>query len=157
MGQTPFLREDFNELMKSNDLRIALVGASMIDLHLTLLFTVVMVGNSKICSGLLDSEQNGPLSTFAAKTKMAYALGLIDEKTRKDLDFIRKIRNEFAHSVKAISFKDSPIREYCNELSVPKEKHNEMQRPTSIFNQAVEENIRRIKKRAGLEMSKRTS
>jgi DNA-binding MltR family transcriptional regulator len=146
---------DFNELMKSNDLRIAIVGASMVDLYLNFLLTTIMVGNLKVCKGLLDSEQNGPLSSFAAKAKVAYALGLIDEQTKKDLDYIRKIRNEFAHSFKAISFQNSPIREYCNELSTAKRKKNEVQRLTSIYNQAIEENIERLKKRAAKELSKR--
>src|SRR5262249_9673309 len=46
----------------------------------------------------------GPLQAFAAKIELAYALGLIREDTRIELNIIRKIRNEFAHGFKDTSF-----------------------------------------------------
>lgn len=146
---------NFNNLMKSNDRSIAISGACMVDLSLGLLFTTVMVNDPKAVKGLLAPEQNGPLSSFAAKAKVAYALGLIDEQTKEDLYYIRKIRNEFAHSFKAISFQDSPIREYCNKLSTAKRNKDKTQRLTSIYNQAIQENIKRINKRAATELSKK--
>src|SRR5258707_147607 len=39
----------------------------------------------------------GPISSFAAKTDIAYALGLLTDHDHTDLQIIRKIRNEFAH------------------------------------------------------------
>jgi len=147
--------EAFDALMKSNDRSIAISGACMIDLYLGLLFTVVMVEDPKVVKELLDSERHGPLSSFAAKAKVAYALGLIDEQTKEDLDYIRKIRNKFAHSPKEISFKDNPIREYCNKLSTAKRNKDKTQRLTSIYKQAVQNNIKRINKRATTELSRR--
>lgn len=44
-------------------------------------------------------RHNGPLSTFSARLDMAFALYLIGEKTRHDLDIIRDIRNDFAHDL----------------------------------------------------------
>jgi len=37
------------------------------------------------------------LGDFASRIEMAFALGWIDEETRKDLTLLRKIRNDFAH------------------------------------------------------------
>lgn len=146
---------NFNNLMKSNDRSIAISGACTVDLYLGLLFTVVMVNDPKVVKGLLDGEHHGPLSSFAAKAKVAYALGLIDKQTKEDLDYIRKIRNKFAHSVKPISFQDRPIREYCNKLSTAKRNKDKTQRLTSIYNQAIQENIERINKRAVTELFKK--
>ncbi|MDD5010667.1 MAG: MltR family transcriptional regulator [Phycisphaerae bacterium] len=61
-------------------------------------------------------ENNGPLETFSNRIKFVYAMGLIDKQTFKDLNCIRKIRNEFAHTIQ-LSFSESPIREWCKELS----------------------------------------
>jgi hypothetical protein len=42
---------------------------------------------------------NAPLSTFSSKIKVGYALGCYGRKTRHDLDALREIRNQFAHTV----------------------------------------------------------
>jgi len=63
----------------------------------------------------------GPLATFAARIKVAFALGLIDAQMEKDLNYIRKIRNEFAHSKEPISFDKSPVRELRKQLSTANE------------------------------------
>lgn len=46
---------------------------------------------------------DGTLSTYSDKTLMAYALGLIDKKEKKNIDVIRQIRNACAHSRKPLS------------------------------------------------------
>ena len=46
---------------------------------------------------------DGTLSTYFDKTLIAYALGLIDKKDRKNIDLIRQIRNACAHSRKPLS------------------------------------------------------
>lgn len=48
-------------------------------------------------------EQDGPISSFSLKIKMAYALGIIDKDYRKRIDLIREIRNACAHCRKPIS------------------------------------------------------
>lgn len=46
----------------------------------------------------LLSGFNAPLGTFSSRIKAGYALGLINEEQFRDLECLRKIRNEFAHS-----------------------------------------------------------
>ncbi len=48
---------------------------------------------------------------------MAYYLGLISPACRRDLDIIRKIRNDFAHKLEIDSFGVESIRNRCRELS----------------------------------------
>jgi DNA-binding MltR family transcriptional regulator len=45
-----------------------------------------------------------PFSTFSAKIQVSYAMGLIHEPLYTTLDLIRRIRNDFAHERKAVSF-----------------------------------------------------
>ena len=60
---------------------------------------------------------NAPLGTFSARVKMAYALGLIAEDQYADLEHLRKIRNEFAHSWKLISFSEPRIAAHIAALN----------------------------------------
>ena len=59
----------------------------------------------------------GPLATFSSKTDIAFAIGLFPEHTYRDLGLIRKVRNSFAHDLQPLSFEDSPISDYCSNLS----------------------------------------
>jgi len=76
---------------------------------------------------------HGPLSTFASRSDCAYALTIIDENLHRDLKFIRKIRNHFAHHPSDTSFADSPIKDFCAELSLGKNGES----PRSMFLIAV--------------------
>jgi len=61
----------------------------------------------------------GPLSSFSAKIDMAFSLGLITKIERDELHRIRRIRNEFAHSLNHnLCFSESPIREHIKELKL---------------------------------------
>ena len=53
--------------------------------------------NHKTSSNMLESTQ--PLGTFSARINMAFCLGLISENLFNDLEILRKIRNDYAHSL----------------------------------------------------------
>jgi hypothetical protein len=40
---------------------------------------------------------DGDIARFSAKIELGFSLGLYGQKTRNDLHYIRKVRNEFAH------------------------------------------------------------
>ncbi|MGN6260294.1 MAG: MltR family transcriptional regulator [Ralstonia sp.] len=52
---------------------------------------------------------NAPLGTFSSRIKAAHALGLITKEQFSDLEHLRKIRNEFAHSWQPIDFSHPKI------------------------------------------------
>ena len=56
----------------------------------------VLYADSAARSDMLGDR--GPISTYADKILMAYALGFIDKETRKRINIIREIRNACAHS-----------------------------------------------------------
>jgi len=66
-------------------------------------------------------EYNGPMGSFSAMTQVAYAFKLIGPKVRSDLNIVRHIRNQFAHSRRPIRFTTVEVREACKHLQLPDE------------------------------------
>ena len=60
---------------------------------------------------------NAPLGTFSSRIKAAYALGLIAKDQSEDLERLRKIRNEFAHSWRPITFGNPKIAPHIRALN----------------------------------------
>jgi DNA-binding MltR family transcriptional regulator len=58
----------------------------------------------------------GPLSTTSAQIKMLSALEWISPKTAKNLDLIRKIRNQFAHDPPEDGFHNKKIRSLIESM-----------------------------------------
>ncbi|MDN5003978.1 hypothetical protein ACFQZO_24375 [Bradyrhizobium sp. GCM10027634] len=67
-------------------------------------------------SRLFDGPM-GALKSFSNKIEISCMLSLIDKQTRKDLRLIKKIRNNFAHSSRFVSFSTEHIAKDCRELS----------------------------------------
>lgn len=84
-------------LMEESDRGAVLVGASHIDQYLKKLFEAVAPSElgKKQRKSLLDYP--GPLSSFAARTEVAYATRLIDQNLYRALHSLRRIRNDVAH------------------------------------------------------------
>lgn len=59
---------------------------------------------------------NAPLGTLSARIKMAYSLGLVTKPQYDDLERLRRIRNEFAHSWEPVSFSDQKIAGHISAL-----------------------------------------
>jgi hypothetical protein len=60
------------------------------------------------------------LSSLARKISMARALGIYGTKMRSDLNWIRHIRNAFAHSKIHLEFATKEIADACDQLFIPK-------------------------------------
>ena len=66
-----------------------------------------------------ETEMFGPrgiVSTFGAKAAVAYAMGVITKKTRRNIDCLREIRNAFAHSFVPIYFSTKEVKDAVNLL-----------------------------------------
>jgi hypothetical protein len=63
-------------------------------------------------------EYEGAVGSFSSKIVVAYALKLIGSTTRSDLDLIRFLRNEFAHSRMPFCFKTPEVRAVCDQLKI---------------------------------------
>lgn len=101
-------------LHEESDRGTVLVGAAAMDEGLTRLLRSFFVDSKKIVDQLF--EHQGSLGTFSGKIDLAFCCGLIGVQSQRDLHLIRKIRNDFAHSLSAASFDDESISARCNEL-----------------------------------------
>jgi len=109
---------DYNRVVKSfhseTDRAAAVLAASFTECFLEKLLRSCMRDDS-----LIDNlfTGYGPLSTFSARSDCAFAFGIIDKNMHRDLKFIRKIRNHFAHHPSDAVFDESPVKDFCCELS----------------------------------------
>jgi len=60
---------------------------------------------------------NAPLGTFSARIKAAYALGLVTKDQFLDLERLRKVRNDFAHSWVPLSLEHPKLAAAVNAMS----------------------------------------
>ena len=82
---------------RETDRGAALVGAAMLDEGLR--SVLAMYFEPEVAADLLDG--NAPLSSFAARVKMAYALTIVEPALYADLEVVRGVRNEAAHFARA--------------------------------------------------------
>jgi hypothetical protein len=64
-------------------------------------------------------EAYGPLSSFAAKIDLAFALEITTEAAYIELHKMRKIRNEFAHTKEMLSLDTEPVKSLFYKLARP--------------------------------------
>ena len=103
-----------DSLNKESDRAIPLISAAIIEeiLHRTLkAFFCDVAASKKMLEGF-----NAPLGTFSSKLDACYALGLIDEYEFNEINLIRKVRNEFAHTAYDADFNIQKVKDLCMTL-----------------------------------------
>lgn len=103
---------------EENDRAITIVGPAFLDTLLTEMLINFLVDDQKEVQRLMQPE--GPLGTFGAKVSACYCLGLIGETIKSDLRIVAKVRNRFAHDLRA-DFSDNQLKNWCNSLRWHKE------------------------------------
>ena len=118
---TPSGRELGRELMSlvsgllaEGQRALVVVGAARLDLSLEHLLKSVMLHHPGGSDDLFHSDR--PLGTFSAKIALAYRLGLISGEIESSLQLVRKIRNDFAHSIGNASLSESAHSNRLREL-----------------------------------------
>ncbi len=109
------LSEFLNEFNKETDRGAALNAASVLDEWLLNILKGFLADN-KSSKDLLDGF-NAPLGTFSARAAAAHSLGLIQDNEFQEITIIRKIRNEFGHAWRGISFDTQKISDLTSNLS----------------------------------------
>lgn len=117
MSKTPFVVEFWENKFEENDRSLAIVGAALIDEQLEELLTSFFIEQPKITESLLSPT--GPLGAFGVRNQLAYALGLIDKPTFRDIRLIQRIRNQFAHVSADIDFLDDRLQGLVSGLEIP--------------------------------------
>ena len=66
---------------------------------------------------------NAPIGTFSARILAAFALGIISEREYRECSTLRKIRNQFAHSL-TVSFETQSVADMCKNLTFAIPSHD---------------------------------
>lgn len=93
----------------------ALVAASLIEEMLEEVLRAHLLNGAAM--NRLFEGPNAPFSSLSAKAAVSRSLALISIDEFRDIELVRKIRNEFAHSVMC-SFDDPIVRDRANLLKV---------------------------------------
>jgi len=95
--------------------------------------------SNKSAGDKLVTGFNGPLSTFSSRITAAFALGLLSESEQKQLDVVRRIRNDFAHTFANVRFSDPPLPPRVQTLPAHQVAMSSAEDPTrQRFESAVE-------------------
>lgn len=106
----------FHEQFRSeSDRACAILAAAALDESLRRLLKKFLVPASGRADALLEGA-SAPLSSFSARIEAAFRLGLVSERFARDLQLIRKIRNDFAHDLEKSTFADAAVADRVNEL-----------------------------------------
>jgi hypothetical protein len=105
--------EDVEEFQRqvtheTNDRGACILMATNVELSLTSAIFRVLAWDDETRGHLTSSE--GPVATFAQKVHLGRALRIYGPDTQHNLDYIRLIRNAFAHSHAPISFETKEVK-----------------------------------------------
>lgn len=103
---------------EASDRAVAIVGPAFLDTLLTELLISFLIDDEEEVKRLI--RHDGPLGTFGARVSASYCLGLIGETIKSDLRLVAKVRNRFAHDLRA-NFSDEQVQSWCNALQWHKE------------------------------------
>jgi hypothetical protein len=108
-----------DELYGSNDRASAVMLAAVVETSLEIFIRskIRPTFNSDDMRLLFDFR--GALGDFASKTLIAYSFNFFGPDTRHDLDLIRVMRNEFAHSRRSFDFEAPAVTAVCQYLRAP--------------------------------------
>ncbi|WP_194869557.1 hypothetical protein [Myxococcus sp. AB025B] len=101
-------------LSLETDRGCALVAAAHLDQALGKLLRAFFVDDPSTADEFLGN--NRPLGTFSSRIQACLLLGLLRKDQCRDLDLIRKVRNEFAHLSERLSFESPKIRDRCKSF-----------------------------------------
>lgn len=109
----------FRTLLLESDKGCTIIIASVLEevlrqLHEAHIAVISCPAKKNIFDNL--SAPYAPLATFAGKIQIAYGYGLISSDDYEDLQVIRKLRNEAAHSIYDFSLEDDGVRAVVMQL-----------------------------------------
>ncbi len=99
------------DLIDESDRGAVIVGAAILESDLENLLRPIFNSNRVPKKHLVRMfDVNGPLSSFSAKVLICRGFGLISEEIFSDLEAIRKLRNQFAHTADEVDFLSTDIQ-----------------------------------------------
>lgn len=102
------------ELETASDRVVGIIMAAVLEDVLGRALKSWMIEDEKIQGEMFGSS--GPLGTFSSKINLGLLLGMYSKMAWKELDTIRKIRNEFAHEIETSDFSTLRVRSLAQTL-----------------------------------------
>lgn len=105
-----------NDFINETDRAAVIVGTAKVDYLLSKIlenYLIPVTSNDDLL------ENDSPLSTFSARIKISYRLGLIDIQFARTLNMLRKIRNDFAHNISECKLDSAPHRDKIRDFIRP--------------------------------------
>ena len=106
---------------QTHEAALALIAATILENALETAIATHFAVNREDAESIFLDQSEGGLSSISMKIKLAYALGVIEKKVRKELTLIKTIRNSLAHASMDAPFSDPEIVILCQHLFVAKE------------------------------------
>ena len=107
----------FDQLEGENDRAAIIVAGALLETCLEMMISSHIPRPIAKAERLSLFSENGIAGTFSAKIWLAYCMKLIGTSTKRDLDLIRKIRNDAAHGLLPVSFSLSTIADRCRAIN----------------------------------------
>jgi DNA-binding MltR family transcriptional regulator len=87
----------FKEMQGNSDRAAGIVASAIVEDHLTTALKSRFHYDEPMIRELFKGI--GPLAPFSTKIKLAFLIGLLSARACKDLQTVRRIRNDFAHKL----------------------------------------------------------
>jgi hypothetical protein len=126
----------------SGDRAAAILGSTIVENALRVALLARLRPDKTDHADLFEGEKGGPLSTFAARISVGYALRIFGPRTYSDLQCIKAIRNAFAHSLMTMNFTTRQIVTVCEALTSYRRHWNQYLAAGGGANNAKEKYIR---------------
>jgi DNA-binding MltR family transcriptional regulator len=108
-------------LQDSCEAALALMAATVLENALESAIATHFAVNREEAETIFVDQSEGSLSAFSMKIKLAYVLGVIEKKVRKELTLIKTIRNGIAHAQIDAAFTSEQVATSCHHLFIAKE------------------------------------
>ncbi len=99
----------------TDDRSTVVLAGAVVDAVLAELLTSWLLPDEAV-EGFFDPLREGFLSTFGARKDLAFALGLVSDDERKDLQAIGRVRNIFAHQLLNATFDHPDVQKALSGL-----------------------------------------
>lgn len=93
----------WEEVLNTSERSAILVAAAAFDTQLERILLTFLIADSAVSKRIVEA------SSFAQKINLCFALGLISDDERHDLDILRVVRNAFSHNIFGCDFGNAEV------------------------------------------------
>lgn len=107
------------EMYRAGDRATVLMSCAVLETCLTIFLGDKMRPSLSSDDNRRLFDSGGPLHDLSSKTIIGYSFNLFGPETKHDMDLIRILRNQLAHSRRSFGFSTPEVKEFCKYLKSP--------------------------------------